>query len=137
MITAVDTNVLLDILIPNETYFACSFSALQAAKSAGTIVICDIVYAELLIQFHTQAECDRFLQDNRIQVEGLTLSAHFLASRLFAEYRRRGGKRTRILPDYLIAAHAQSQADRLVTRDRMFFSEIFPGLDALDPTLLS
>src|SRR5260370_215354 len=125
MITAFDTNVLLDILIPNEIYFARSFNALQPAKAAGAIVICDIVYAELWIQLHTQEEGDGFLQDNRIRVECLTRPAHFLASRICTDYRRRGGKRTRILPDYLIAAHAQLQADRLVTRDRTFFSEIF------------
>jgi hypothetical protein len=45
MITAVDTNILLDILVPNEGFYDASADALQQAAANGSLVIGDIVYA--------------------------------------------------------------------------------------------
>ena len=50
------------------------------------------------------------------------------------EYRRRGGARARIVPDFLIGAHAGYRADRLLTRDRGFYRSHFPGLKIIDPS---
>jgi predicted nucleic acid-binding protein len=47
MITAVDTNILLDILVPNEQFYEASADLLERAAGEGSIVISDIVYAEL------------------------------------------------------------------------------------------
>jgi predicted nucleic acid-binding protein len=106
MITAIDTNVLLDILAPDPIYFAQSSLAVEASASAGSLVICDLVYSELCVNFQNRSDCDRFLEENDIQVEGLTREANFLASRLWRSYRQVGGKRTRILTDFLVGAHA-------------------------------
>src|ERR1700687_4137334 len=102
MIAAIDTNILLDILVPNEEFYEVSADALQESATAGSLVICDIVYAELCIYFRTQHECDSFLESNEIRVQALTREAHFLASRAWRTYREQGGKRTRILADFLI-----------------------------------
>ena len=72
MITAVDTNILLDILVPNEQFYEASANALQEAAGKGPLVIGDIVYAELSIHFETQRECDAFLGSNEIRVQALT-----------------------------------------------------------------
>ena len=79
MITAVDTDILLDILVPNEQFYEGSAAALQEAAGEGSIVVSDIVYAELCIHFETQRECDAFLEGNDIRVQGLTREAHFVA----------------------------------------------------------
>ena len=42
MITAVDTNILLDILIPNERFYDDSAEALENAAGEGSLVISDI-----------------------------------------------------------------------------------------------
>jgi predicted nucleic acid-binding protein len=133
MITAVDTNILLDILVPNEQFYERSADALQEAAGGGSLVISDIVYAELCIHFETQRECDVFLESNDIRVQALTRDAHFLASRAWRIYRQQGGKRTRILADFLVGAHAQKQATRLLSRDRGFYRKLFPSLDLYDP----
>ena len=79
---------------------------------------------------------DEFLESNDIRVEPLTRKAHFLASRAWRMYRRSGGKRSRILTDFLIGAHAQEQATRLLSRDRGFYRELFPSLTVVDPARL-
>ena len=134
MITAVDTNVLLDILVPNEEFFDLSAAALERAATAGSLVVCGIVYSELSVHFQTQAQCDSFLRQTDIRVEALNRSACFLASRVWRAYRKQGGRRNRILPDFLIGAHAQVQASQLLSRDRGFYREMFPSLRLVAPS---
>jgi predicted nucleic acid-binding protein len=134
MITAIDTNVLLDILIPNDKFCGASAEALEKAVSSGSLAICDIVYAELCVHFEKQRECDAFLDANEIRVQALNRDSHFRASRAWRNYRRQGGKRTRILADFLIGAHAERQATRLLTRDRGFYRKLFPSLLVNDPS---
>lgn len=133
MITAIDTNILLDILAPNEKFCDASARALEDAATSGGLVICDLVYAELCVHFPTQRECDDFLYANEIRVEPLSREAHFLASRAWRMYRKQGGRRTRILTDFLIGAHAQAQASRLLSRDRGFYRRLLPSLTLIDP----
>jgi predicted nucleic acid-binding protein len=133
MITAVDTNVLLDILQPDERLFSASSRALEQAATLGSLVICDLVYAELCVHFRNQSECDEFLSDSDIRVESLNRAASFAASRAWRAYRQQGGKRTRILADFLIGSHAQIQASCLLSRDRGFYRLLFPSLQVIDP----
>jgi predicted nucleic acid-binding protein len=133
MITAIDTNVLLDVLVADPAYCELSAEALESAAAAGVLVICDVVYAELCVHFRTQHDCDEFLEQNQVRVEALDRAASFLASRAWREYRRRGGKRTRILPDFLVGAHAAVQTSQLLTRDRGFYRELFPALRVVEP----
>lgn len=134
MITAVDTNILLDILLPNEEFVERSAQALQEAAASGSLVICDIVYAEVSVHFPTQAECDAFLNETGVRVEALDRKAGFLAGKSWRTYRKQGGKRSRILGDFLVGAHAQVQASQLLSRDRGFYGQMFPSLNLIDPS---
>jgi predicted nucleic acid-binding protein len=133
MITAIDSNILLDILAPNPDFYEASVREMERAANAGSMIICDMVYAELCIHFATQHECDEFLQSIEIRVEPLRREALLLASRAYRTYRQRGGQRDRILADFLIGAHAQVQATRLLSRDRGFYRRLFPKLTLVDP----
>jgi predicted nucleic acid-binding protein len=133
MITAIDTNVLLDVLLPNDDFCDAAIEALEDSVSVGSLVICDLVYAELCVHFPAQRECDDFLAANQIRVEPLTRAAHFAASRVWREYRRQGGPRARILADFLVGVHAEHQATRLLSRDRGFYGRLFPSLKLIDP----
>ena len=64
MISAIDTNVLLDILIPNEAFADAATAIIEDAANQGSLVVCDIVYAEICIQFPTRRECDHFFDSN-------------------------------------------------------------------------
>lgn len=133
MITALDTNVLLDVLLANEKFVGFSTQALEEAAAAGSLVVCDLVYAELCAHFIAQRECDEFLEENEIRIEALSRPASFLASQVWRSYLRQGGKRNRILADFLIGAHAQLQASCLLSRDRGFYRALFPTLRLIDP----
>jgi predicted nucleic acid-binding protein len=134
MITAVDTNILLDILIPNHAFYESSAAALQDSAARGSLVISDIVYAELCIHFESQGECDAFLDSLDIRVQALTRNVLFAASRVWRGYRQQGGKRAKVLADFLIGAHAEKQATRLLSRDRGFYQRLFPSMNLLDPS---
>ena len=134
MITAIDTNILLDILIPNPNFCDAAVTAIEDSAAAGSLVICDLVYAELCVSLPSQRACDEFLEDSAIGVESPTRAASFAASRAWRQCRRQGGPRTRILADFLIGAHAQFQANCLLSRDRGFYRKFFPSLTLIDPT---
>lgn len=59
--------------------------------------------------------------------------AGFLAGRTWRRYRVAGGPHERILPDFLIGAHAKLQAGRLLSRDRGFYRAYFTDLEILPP----
>jgi hypothetical protein len=52
---------------------------------------------------------------------------------MFRVYPHRGGKRGRVVPDFLIAAHAQELSDRLLARDRGYYRDYFMQLNLWEP----
>jgi len=133
MITAVDTSVLLDVFLPDPRFEEASAAALRRADAEGSLVVCEIVYAELASQFPRREMLDRALEKLDIRFEILSREASFAAGRVFRAYRESGGTRARILPDFLIGAHAQASAGRLLSRDRGFYRAHFRKLVLLDP----
>ena len=133
MITAVDANVILDVLVGSEDEAANSQAALYSAHRSGGICISVVSYAEVAQRFPTKSKIDDFMRLLSCKVDDLDGESAFLAGHFSRQYRLRGGSRTRILPDFLIAAHAQIHADRLLTRDSRFFSANFPHLKAINP----
>lgn len=131
MITAVDTNVLLDLLNSRSPHHAQSREWLRAAYNQGAVVVCDIVYAELAPAFGSRAALDGALREINAAASPIDTTIAYEAGVRWMRYRRAGGPRTRILADFLIGAHAVAAADRFLTRDRGFYASYFPELKTL------
>ena len=128
MITAVDTNVLLDLIMEDPVHEPESRARLAAAHEHGTIIICDIVYAELAPAAGARDALDAILQRIGADVSPIDTAIAWEAGERWGQYRRAGGTRQRILADFLIGAHAAVTADVLLTRDERFYSTYFPEL---------
>ena len=133
MITAVDTNVLLDIFGRDSRFCETSAEALRLCHKEGRLVVCDIVLAELAAVFLDPDLLKKQLESLSLSFQAVSEDAALLAGEMWRSYRKRGGTRERLVADFLVAAHAQAQCDRLLSRDRGFYRKHFPRLRLLDP----
>lgn len=133
MTTAVDSSVLIAI-VQGEPDAADWVRTLAAARTKGRLVCCEVVYAEVGAGFVTQQDLDQTLARLGIEFEPILEAASWTASQVFTAYRQNKGPRQHMIPDFLIAAHAQTQADRLVAIDRGYLRSYFATLPLLQPT---
>jgi predicted nucleic acid-binding protein len=131
MPTAVDSSVLLDVLLDDPLHAESSESALRDAAQTG-LVVCETVVAEITPVLSGPA-IHEFLSDWQIKFVASSVESATLAGEMFRAYLERGGKRGRIVPDFLIAAHAQLHADGLLARDRGYYRDYFQKLNLHEP----
>jgi predicted nucleic acid-binding protein len=107
----VDTNVILDILHGDPIWSAWSTDRLLDAASENGVALNAIILAECSSRFES---VDQLLA----RLERLSLSID------------RG---TRVLPDFLIGAHAVSLNAAVLTRDPAIYRRYFPELTLITP----
>jgi len=134
MITAVDTSVLLDVFLADPEYGPASQRALRASALQGRLVACDVVWAETGAAFPDADGAEAAFTRLGLEFEPLSSEAALRAGQLWKAWRAAGGKRERVVADFLIGAHALVQADRLLTRDRGFYRKWLSGLVVIDPS---
>ena len=128
MITSVDTNVLFDVFRTDSPHHSQSLRWVQQAYDMGAVIVCDLVYAELVPAFTAKASLDNALREIGAALSPINSSIAYEAGLRWKLYRESGGPRNRIIIDFLIGAHAASTADAFLTRDRGFFATYFPDL---------
>jgi len=133
MITAVDTSVLLDVFSAEPSHLIASQNALRMALREGSLVVCDVVVAELRPWFPSGDGCRKALETLGAVFVPTSIDAALLAGETWRSYRSAGGARTHLIPDFLVAAHAKKHADRLLARDRGFYRKWFKGLKVVEP----
>jgi len=135
MLTAVDTNILIDVLEADPEFGEISCNALMKASNEGRLLVCDVVWAELFTLYHGQEEMSREkLSMMQVEFSPLTQKASEIAAYCWHAYRTRAGDRRRIAADFLVGAHAMTQSDRLLSRDRGFYRDYFSSLNLVDPS---
>lgn len=130
MITSVDTSVLLDVFVSGAPHHAQSQEWLIRAYDSGAILVCDVVYAELVPAFRNRSLLDAALREINATVSPIDTAIAYEAGVRLSQYRQAGGRRERILADFLIGAHALTRAEAFLTRDRGFYGTYFPELQA-------
>jgi predicted nucleic acid-binding protein len=132
-VTLVDTNVLLDLVTNDPAWADWSVRQLDAAVLRGPLAINDVIYAELSVRFAAIESLEAVLDEARVAVEPMPRPALFLAGKAFQRYRTAGGRRTGVLPDFFIGAHAAIARLTLLTRDAQRYRSYFPGIDLITP----
>jgi hypothetical protein len=141
MITAVDTNIILDILIPGEPFAESSKALLERHLAAGQLILCEVVVAELAARFPSETELNAFLSETGMRIVHSSERSLYVAATRWAAYTARGdrhsltcggcgkvfkaacphcgtpfSRRLHVLADFLIGAHALTHADCIVSR---------------------
>ncbi|HEV2207335.1 MAG TPA: type II toxin-antitoxin system VapC family toxin [Verrucomicrobiae bacterium] len=132
MSTAVDTSVLIAIA-KGEPEASAWVALLAHAQEKGELVICDVVAAEYFAVLLDERKFRESLSALGICFSGTGLEAAQVAGGIFKQYRREGGPREHLIPDFLIGAHAQRQAGSIAAIDRGYLRRYFPRLKVLTP----
>ena len=130
---AVDASVLVDVLTGDAVYGEASAQALALALSEGEVVISEAVVAEVQTLLDTRETVMDALNEFGIRFDAIQEAAAVRAGHMQRRYRDRGGRRERVVADFLIGAHALLQCKALITRDDGFFRDYFKGLRLIVP----
>jgi predicted nucleic acid-binding protein len=128
-----DANVILDLWDCDPTWHAWSSGQLRKLSLLHELAINPIVYAETSPRFTNAAALDSKLSDIGVIVLGIPRVAAFLAGKVFVQYRRRGGTKSNVLPDFFIGAHAAVLGCPLLTRNTRRYAAYFPTVRLIAP----
>lgn len=131
--TLLDSNVLIDLLENRPVWGEWSFRQLGLLGLTDGIILNQIVYGEASVPYAPQSEFEAVLNVDWLKKEDLPWEAAFLAGKIHADYRRKGGQKTMALPDFLVGAHAAVKGYRLLTRDAARFRTYFPDVELITP----
>lgn len=129
----VDTNVLLDVVQDDPAWAEWSQGQLDDWSVRGELGINAVIYAELSISYTRIEELERTVLAAGLRLLELPREALFLAGKAFLAYRRQGGTRTGVLPDFFIGAHAAVLGLPLLTRETARYRTYFPAVVLIAP----
>jgi predicted nucleic acid-binding protein len=129
----VDTSVLFDILNDDPNWADWSQAALESALGSGSVIINDIIYAELSVRFDSVEHVEAAVAGLSLQHATIPKPALLLAGKAFQRYRARGGTKNGVLSDFFIGAHAAVEGWPLLTRDPTRVRSHFPTIELIAP----
>ena len=130
---AVDSSIILDILLDDTEFADPSAKLLEEHLGKGSVVVCPVAYAESAACLYPPSGFAGIAEEMGLIYEDFDPEICAFAAQMWRDYRAKGGHRKRILADFLIGAHAQKKAQLLLTRDRGFFRNYFHGLEVAEP----
>lgn len=130
MRTGIDSSVLI-LIQRREAGWEFWRDRLSQAATEGPLLICPVAFAECSIGYPSTQIALGQLESIQIHYDPILPESAHLAGQTFLRYRRDGGPRAHLIPDFLIAAHASLQADRLAAVDRGYLRRYFSTLPLL------
>jgi len=130
MRTALDSSVVI-LLQRRQPGWEAWRNALARAATEGPLLISSVVFAECSAGFPSVAIALREFESIQVHFDPISPESAYLAGQTFLRYRREGGPRLHLIPDFLVAAHATIQAERLAAIDRGYLRRYFPDLAIL------
>jgi len=131
----IDTNVLVDVLENDPEWADWSINQLRAQSKVHRLAINPIIYAELSLAFSTVEALDQTIADLGLAIIEMPRPALFLAGKAFVRYRQQGGKKSNVLGDFFIGAHAAVSGYPLLTRDTRRYTSYFPSVSLIAPEM--
>ena len=132
MKTALDSSVILDVVTGSAAFADASERAIRGAAQQGKLIIGECVLAEISPAF-ARFDIEEFLRDWNIVFEPSDRQSALIAGRMFTLYLSRGAAPRRVVPDFLVAAHALTHASQLLARDRGYYRDYFKDLVLIEP----
>ena len=129
----VDTNILLDVVTDDPQWADWSQHQLRSAALSDRLAINAVIYAEVSIYYERIDDLDAMLDTAGITIAEIPRPALFLAGKVFRAYRKAGGTKTGVLPDFFIGAHAAVAKMRLLTRDPRRYRSYYPTAGLIAP----
>ena len=133
MAVLVDSNVLLDIVTRDPVWLRWSLEQLDRHAPVGALLVNNVICAEISVRLPDVATCHEFLASTGLEWQPMPRGALFLAGRAHSTYRKRGGSRTGVLPDFFTGAHAAVEGWSVLTRDAARYRTYFPTLTLIAP----
>lgn len=134
MISAVDANVLIDLLGPPSQFTTTSIAALDAGHRLGALIACPVVISEVSAYAASAETLRGMIEKMHISLVAFGWEDLHAAGQAYLNYRRRSKQpKSRMLADFLVGGHALAHADALVTRDRGYYRTYFPRLRLIEP----
>jgi hypothetical protein len=134
VITAIDTNILIDVFEPDPVFGLASKEALKRCLREGSVIACEVVWAEVMTAYsHKRNEAVEALRRIGVEYSAMTFEASLEAATCWSVFRRKSKVRDRIVADFLVGGHALVQSERLLTRDRGFYRTYFKPLKVVSP----
>jgi predicted nucleic acid-binding protein len=131
---AVDSSVLIDVTTNDPKFADASYDALHDAIARDDVVVCDAVMAELCASVDEVEATLEAIADLGIRFSPVNEQSAIRAGIMQRRYRDKGGKRGRVMSDFLVGAHAMIQCGTLLTRDAVFYRDYFKGLKIINPS---
>lgn len=133
MTTFVDTSALLAMVNTGEPHHQWSIAKFNERRAEGPMVISDLVYCEFSSTLPTREATDVAISSFGLQRLRSSDDVHFHAGKAFLKYKKRGGTKTNVLPDFLIGALADLSGAPLMTANPRDVVGYFPNLEVIKP----